>query len=435
MRLLRAQVLHTPRSPFVAARALEAFADGAVALEGPRIAAVGDYASLRRTYPEAESVDLRPGVLLPGFVDAHVHYPQVHAMGSMGLGLLPWLERRALPAERRLADPQRARAVARHFLQGLIRSGTTAALVFGAHFPGAHAIFFEEAARLGLLVASGLVLSDRNLGPDLHQDPEEAYRASLALARRWHGHGGLRYAVSPRFALSTSPAMLEVASTLLRELPGALLQTHLNETPEEIAAVRRLFPNAPDYLAVYEEFGLLGARSVFAHNLYPSARELAALAAAGAAVAHCPSSNAFLGSGLFPLARHLEQGVQIALGTDVGAGTGFGLLKEGLMAYLGQQLRPDGYPLGPAHLLYLATRAGALALGLGDEAGDLLPGRRADLVLVRPPRGSVLETILAHSASPEETLGALFTLAREESVAAVYVAGEAVLDSAGQELP
>jgi guanine deaminase len=420
--LLRAQLFHTPKNPFVEAGALEAFSSGALVIEGERIVAVGDETVLRRRYPDATLAGDPGSYVLPGFVDAHVHYPQVRVIGAMGLTLLDWLRERTLPEEARLADLAYARALAARFVRALVNNGTTTALVFGSHFPGAQEALFEEAERVGLRLTSGLVLADRLLRPELHTDPETAYRVSETLIHRWHGHSRLRYALTPRFALSCSDALLEATGALLQAYPGVWLQTHLNESLDEIRAVAELFPWAGDYLATYERFGLVGARSVFAHNVHVSEGELKRLAAAGSAVAHCPSSNMFLGSGLFGLRRHLSRGVRVALGSDVGGGTGFSLLKEGLMAYQGQMLQRDGVPLGPAHLLYLATRAGALALGY-EALGDLSPGRQADVVVFKPPPGSTLEEVLRHSPSAEASLGALFTLAREESVQDVYVAG------------
>ena len=226
--------------------------------------------------------------------------------------------------------------------------------------------------------------------------------------------------------------MLEACGALMRELPGVLFTSHINENRSEIEFVAELFPWARDYLDTYERYGLVGAGSVFAHDVHGTDDELGRLAAARASVAHCPSSNAFLASGIFSMRRHHAHGVRFALGTDVGAGTGLSLFKEGLMAYHVQMVRVEGHLIGPTHLLYLATRAGAEALGLGEEIGDLAPGRSADLVLVRPPEGGTLEAVLAHSPSPEATLGALFTLAREECVAEVRVAGRARLHPRGQ---
>jgi len=253
---------------------------------------------------------------------------------------------------------------------------------------------FEAAEKSGLRIVSGMVLSDRRLRPELHQVPEVAYRESTDLIRRFHGKGRLFYAVTPRFALSASEAMLEVCQTLLRENPGVRFQTHLNENRQEIADVARLFPWASDYLSVYERFQLGGRGAVMAHNVHPSDSEVERLAARGTAISHCPCSNAALGSGLFPLRRHMDAGVKCALGTDVGGGTGFGMLKEGLQAYLLQRLAPDGVLLSPGHLLYLATRAGAEALGMEDEIGDFGLGKAADFVYLRPPDGSPLAAVV-----------------------------------------
>jgi guanine deaminase len=424
--IIRARVAHTPRNPFASDGALEVFEDGAVAFADGRVVACGAYRDVRGGYPEAEMLDARDTILLPGFVDCHVHYPQIRVMGSMGLELLDWLRLRCLPEEARLADSSYAALVAERFVRGLAANGTTTALVFGSHFAPAQESLFAAALDRGLRVASGLVVSDRGLLPSLHVSAVQAFEASRKLIERWHGRGLIRYAVTPRFSVSCSEALLSVCGELSASVPGLLVTSHLNETRAEIELVASLFPGARDYLETYERCGLVGARSVFAHDVHATDDELRRLAGAGAAVAHCPSSNAFLGSGLFPLRRHLDAGVRVALGTDVGAGTGLSLLGEGLMAYQMQMLASDGVRLGPEHLLWLATAAGAAALGLSDEVGDLSVGKSADFVLVRPPAGSTLATVLERSESVEEALGAVFTLAREESIVEVRVAGRIV---------
>jgi guanine deaminase len=424
--IVRAQVAHTPRNPFVEEGALCAFSDGAVAFSDGRILACGAFSAVSRDHPNAVVRDARDSLLLPGFVDCHVHYPQIRMIGAMGLELMDWLRQRALPEEARLADSAYAAEVAAEFVRGLAAAGTTTALVFGSHFPGAQEALFAAASAGGLRVFSGLVVSDRELVPALHVSVETAWEASRELISRWHGRGLLRYAVTPRFSASCSDAMLSMCGELLGDADGLLFTTHLNETAGEIALVRSLFPWAGDYLETYERFGLLDSRSVFAHDVHPTDDELHRLAVAEATVAHCPSSNAFLGSGLFPLRRHVSAGVRVAMGTDVGAGTGLSMLKEGLMAYQTQMLLPEGVRLGPAHLLWLCTGAGAAGLGLTDEVGDLEPGKSADFVLVRPPAGSTLAAVLDQSESVEDQLAAVFTLAREESIAEVRVAGEVV---------
>lgn len=424
--LLRGTVMHVPRDPFLEGGVLEAEGDGALALEGGTVLAVGDYAAVRRRFPAAEVDDRRGAVILPGLVDAHVHYPQVPVIGTVGLRLLPWLEHRTLPEEARYAEPAYAADRAEVFLRLLAGSGTTTALVFGSHFAPAMERFFRAAERSGLRVAAGLAVADRNLREELHTTPERALADGLELARRWHGRGRLRYAVTPRFALSSGEALLEACGELLGTRPDLLFTTHLNESTEEIAAVERLFPWAGDYLATYERFGLVGERSLFAHDVHPGDGELGRLAAARSTVVHCPTSNISLGSGLFPLRRHLDAGVRLALGTDVGAGTGFGVLKEALAAHQVQMLRADGVALDPARLLYLATGAGARSVGLGGVVGDFTPGREADLVVVRPRRGSTLGEVLKHARDADAALGALITLAGEADVEEVRVAGERV---------
>lgn len=427
--ILRANIFHTPRNPFRRDDALEAFSDGALVVEDGRVAACGDFVPLRARYPEAPVRDLRGGVLLPGLVNAHIHYPQARALGGIGYSLLDWLEHVTLPEELKFRHPSYARAVAQEFLHSLASHGTTTALVFGAHFAGATAELLEQAQAAGLRIVSGLVLADRNLLPGLYQTPEDAYCESAALIRRFHDVGRLLYAVTPRFALSASEAMLEVCASLLAENPGVRFQTHMNESVEEIESVAKLFPGADDYLAVYERFGLAQRRSVFAHNVHPAHGELERLAACGSAVAFCPASNAALGSGFFPVQRHVQAGVRFALGTDVGGGTGFGMLKEGLQAYLTQRLAPNSLTLNAAQLLYLATRAAAEALGLEDQIGDFTAEKSADFVYLLPPETSPLAAVMRNDLSPERLLGAIFTLAGAECVQEVCVEGNPVFQA------
>ncbi len=431
MLILRATLFHVPRNPFREANALESFADGALLIAGGRIVACGDYSTVRAVHPDAEERDLRGGILLPGLIDTHIHYPQVRVIGGIGFTLLDWLERHAMPEEAKFSDEVYATQVASEFLSNLASHGTTSALVFGAHFANATGILMEQARASGLRIATGLVLSDRELRSDLLQTPERAYAESQALIHRFHGAGRIRYAVTPRFAVSTSESMLDVCRTLLREHPGVYLQTHLNETRPEIEAVARLFPQHRDYLGVYESFGLAGRRSIFAHSVQSTDNELQRLAAHQSSVAFCPSSNAALGNGFFPLARHLAAGVCFALGTDVGAGTGFGMLKEGLQAYLTQRHAPTGVTLNAAQLLYLATRAGAEALDLAAECGDFTAGKAADFVYLHPPATSPLAAVMRNAPDAERLLAAVITLAGADSVRETWVEGACIFRGAG----
>jgi guanine deaminase len=433
--LFRATVIDTPGDPFTepSISALRADDDGGLLVRDGAVVARGSYPSIRSDYPDDPVVDLRGGVLLPGFVDTHVHYPQIRAIGGLGMPLLDWLERCALPEERKLADQNYAQAVASEFLRGLVDSGTTTALVFGSHFAPAMDVLFSAADRSGLNITAGMVLSDRLLNPDLLCSPERGLAESRDLIERWHGRGRLRYAVTPRFSLSTTDAMLDTCAQLLA--PDIWFTSHLNENPAEIAKVAELFPDARNYLDTYDRHGLVTARSVFAHNVHALDAELARMAAAGAWAAYCPTSNSALGSGLFSLRRHAAHGVGVALGSDVGAGTGLFLLKEALQAYFGQQLLGgDGYSLTPVHLLYLATRAGAQALGLADRVGDFGVGKDFDAVWLRPRAGSTLAVNVDHARDAADLLARVFALATPADVAGVWLRGQQLDPRSGDEL-
>lgn len=437
MTIYRATVLDTPDSPFVddPERLLRVNSDGGLLVRDGVILARGPFAGIRHEYPDEPVVDLRGGVLLPGFVDTHVHFPQVRAIGGLGMPLLDWLDRCALPEEIRLSDRGYAETVADEFLDGLLSSGTTTALVFGSHFADAVDALFEAAATRGLRITAGQVLSDRVLPSALLTTPERGLAEGLALIERWHGQGSLRYAVTPRFSLSASEAMLDVCEELLRT-PGTRFTTHINENGAEIDQVATYFPSRAHYLDTYRHHQLITSRSVLAHNVHARDHELEVMAAEGCWAAHCPTSNAALGSGLFPLRRHVTYGVGVALGSDVGAGTGFSLIKEGLQAYFAQQLLgPAGYRLSPVHLLYLATRAGAQALGLADQVGDLGVGRQFDATWLRPTPRSTLDTVLGHAADAHDALAKIFALATSADVAAVWVAGHQLYQAIGDPTP
>jgi guanine deaminase len=425
MTLYRATVFDTPGDGLPGAT-LRAQSDAGLHVVDGTVVARGEFGALATQHPDEEVVDLREGVLLPGLVDTHVHFPQVRIIGGLGMPLLEWLDRCALPEEIRLGSIDYARSVATDFIQGLVSAGTTTALVFGSHFATAVDALFAEAARVGLRVTSGVVLSDRSLPEPLLTTPDRAYEETLAVAARWHGVGRTRCAVTPRFSYSATDDLLDVCAAALKDIDGAWFTSHVNENPAEVAAVRERFGGLP-YVDTYDRHGLVGPRTVLAHDVHPTDHELALLGSQGATVAHCPTSNAALGSGLFPLRRHLEHGVGVALGSDVGGGTGFCLLKEGLQAYFVQQLLgPQGLPLRAPDLLHLATRSGAVALGLGDEVGDLSAGKAFDATWIRPPLGDPLQVGLRHSTSAEDALGRIFALGTAADVAGVWVAGSRI---------
>ncbi|WP_327639203.1 guanine deaminase [Kribbella sp. NBC_00482] len=422
MTLYRGTFIDTPENPFDGG-GLRVDSDAGLLVEDGMIVARGPFVEIRQAHPAEQVVDLRDGVVLPGFVDTHVHFPQIRAVGGLGLPLLEWLDRYALPEEARMADVDYASGVANEFVRGLAAAGTTSALVFGAHYSDAVDTLFDAASKVGLRITSGLVLSDRLLRPELLTTPVRAYAESLALANRWHGVGRNRYAVTPRFSLSCTDELLATCRELMDAIPGALFTSHVNENEAEIASVADLFGGC-DYVTTYDRHGLVDRRTVLAHNVHPTDVELKTLATSGATVAHCPTSNAALGSGLFPLTRHLQYGVRVALGSDVGAGTGFSLLKEGLQAYFCQQLQGDqGRPLSAAHLLYLATTAGADALDL-PQVGHLSVGHHFDAQLLRPAEGSPLAVAITHAEDTEEALARIFTLGTPADIQAVWINGD-----------
>lgn len=423
MTIYRATVLDTPDSPFDGAALRTGTDIGLRVVEGV-ITRRDSFEAVAREYPDEQVVDLSDGILLPGFVDTHVHFPQLRVIGALGMPLLDWLDRAALPEELRMADDEQAARVAKGFLRGLREAGTTTALVFGSHFASAMDVFFSQARASRIRIISGLVVSDRILPEGLLTTPERAYQESIDLARRWHGVGRLHYAVTPRFSLSAGEEMLAACGRVMKEIDGLYFTSHVNENKREVEEVEELFSGL-DYTSTYDVHGLLGRRSVLAHDVHPKDEELSMMAARGTSVAHCPTSNSALGSGLFPLRRHVEQGVWVALGSDVGAGTGYCLLKEGLQAYFMQQLLADeGLPLTAAHLLHLATRAGAVALDLGDRVGDLSVGREFDAVWIRPQHGDPLDMGIEYAKDSEDALAKIFALGTTDDIASVWVGGE-----------
>jgi len=424
MTIYAGTIVDTPGDPFAGDPGDALAETGALLVRDGVICARGTFGALHAEYPAEPVTRLDGGLLVPGFVDTHVHFPQIRAIGGLGMPLLDWLEQCALPEESKLADQAYARAVAGEFLDGLIASGTTSALVFGSHFAPAMDELFAAAEQRQLNVTSGLVLSDRILRSDLLQSPQTALTESTDLIGRWHGRGRLRYAVTPRFSLSASNKMLDVCAQLLEA--DVWFTSHVNENVAEVAAVAGLFPRARHYLDTYRRHGLVTKRSIFAHNVHPSDAELEVLAEHGAAVSHCPTSNCALGSGLFPMRRHVEHGVGLALGSDVGAGAGLFMPKEALQAYFIQQLLgPGGLALTPVHLLYLVTQAGARALGLDHRVGDFAVGKDFDAVWLHPAAGSTLAINLDQACDITDALARVFSLATPADVAGVWIRGVA----------
>ena len=414
----RAELLSVPDDPRLGG-ATRHHPDGLLVIEDGNVVAFGDHAVLADRYAGA-SVTHWPGKLIvPGFVDAHIHYPQTDRIASHGEQLLQWLDRHIFPEEARFADRGHADAVAGFFCDELLRNGTTSALVFATVHPSSVDALFEAALARNMRIIGGKVLMD--LGPEgLRDTPDSGVADTEALIARWRGRGRIGYAVTPRFALTSSDAQLASAGALVERHPEVLLHTHLAENRGEMGAVSARFPDAADYLDVYDRFGLVGARSVFAHCVHPGERALRRLAAAGSGIAFCPTSNLFLGSGLFDLAAVDRHEIKVGLATDVGAGTSFSALATMAEAYkVGQLL---GHSLDPLRALHLATAGAARVMGLADRIGGLQPGQEADFVVLDPAATPLLARRCA-GASIADRLFALQMLGDDRAVAATYVAG------------
>jgi guanine deaminase len=410
----RGEILTVPDDPARGGE-IRHFADGLLLVEDGMVVSCGPYADP----PKGVVVEHLAGLIVPGFVDAHVHYPQIDCIASHGEQLMQWLERHIFPAEKAFADRAHADQVAAFFLDELLRHGTTSALVFATVHPGSVDALFEAALARDMRIVSGKVLMD--LGPEGLSDTTASGRADTeALIARWRGRGRLGYAVTPRFVPTSSAEQLADAGALVAEHPDVLMHTHLSENPGEIEFVASRFPEAADYLDVYDRFGLVGPRSVFAHCVHMSDRALVRMAEADAGIAFCPTSNRFLGSGLFDLAAADRHRVKIGIGTDIGAGTSLSVLHTLGEAYGTCQLR--GTNLDPFRALHLATAGGAKVMGIGDKIGALLPGQEADFVVL-DDRATPLLARRTAGASLHDRLFALQILGDDRAVAGTWLQG------------
>lgn len=430
VRALRGPLLDLTADPFLHPEpsCLRYEPDGLLVLQDGHIAARGPAAALLPAWAGVPVEHLPERLIVPGLIDLHVHYPQTGMIASYGEQLLEWLTRYTFPCEERLQDPAHAAALAGFFLDELLRNGTTCALVFCTSAPASVDALFTAAQARGMRVISGQTLMSRGAPAALLNPPEQALAQVQGQITRWHGVDRLRYALTPRFALTSTREELAAVGALRAAHPDLYLHTHLAESVFEVARVAEDFPEAQDYLDVYDRAGLVGPRAVFAHGIHLEERALARLHQAQAAIAFCPSSNLFLGSGLFPLGRALDPSrpVQVGLGTDVGAGTSFSLLRTMGEAYKVAQLQHER--LSPARALWLATGGAARALDLAGQVGTLEPGAEADVLALdpRPTPLLALRTPAGWSRSVEGALDALFAamiLGDERAVAQVWVGG------------
>lgn len=425
VQIFRAEILHFLADPAEVGDDIsyEYFSDGLMIVKSGLVEAVGHAQDLLPGLPADASVTHYPNSLIvPGFIDCHLHYPQTEIIASYGEQLLEWLETYTFPTEREFSDPDKASDVAEFFFDELMRNGTTSALVFGTVHKQSVDAFFSAAQARRLRMICGKVLMDRNAPDYLTDTPESGYSESKELAERWHGVDRLRYAITPRFAPTCSNEQLAMAGKLLTEYPDLYLHTHLAENSSEVEWVKELFPDRSGYLDVYAHHGLLTKRSIFAHCLHLNNDDFKLLHESGAGIAFCPTSNLFLGSGLFNLARAEEQKVKVGLATDIGAGTSFSLLQTISDLYKTQQLR--NHRLTPFKSLYLATLGGALTLDLDDLIGNFEPGKEADFIVLDYHATPLLARRLNLCKNLTEKLFALQMLGDDRVVKNVHIMGE-----------
>ncbi|MBA5688379.1 guanine deaminase [Rugamonas apoptosis] len=425
MQAYRASLLHFHADPAFSEHAHSWHEDGLLLVDEGRVVAAGDYTTLHATLaPGTPLHDYSGKLITPGFIDTHVHYPQTDMIASPAPGLLPWLETYTFPTERQFADPAHAARTAEFFLDELLRCGTTTAMVYCTVHAASVDAFFAAAEQRQLRMVAGKVLMDRHCPEWLRDTAESGARDSEALIRRWHKRGRALYAITPRFAPTSSEAQLRLAGELATAWPDTFVQSHVSENADECRWVRELFPQARSYLDVYERCGLLRPRAVYGHCIWLDDADRARMAATGAAAAVCPTSNLFLGSGLFDFAQADRAGMRMALATDVGGGTSCSMLQTMNEAY--KVARLTGSYLPALRMFYLATLGAARAMGLEGTIGGFAPGAEADFIVLDPQATPLLQRRTSHCASLEELLFALALLGDDRAVAATYAAGQPV---------
>ena len=395
---------------------------GAVVIEEGRIAAVGAAEDLLAAHAQAEITDHGAALILPGFVDAHAHYPQTAIIASWGKRLIDWLNDYTFPEEMRLADPAYAAEIAGRYLDLILAEGTTTVLSYATSEMVSAEAFFEAAEARGMRAIAGKTCMDRNAPNGLLDTPARAVDESAALLARWHGVDRLSYAITPRFSPTSSPEQLEALGALWAEYPDALMQTHISEQTDEVEWVKTLFPGTEDYLDTYERFGLLGENALFGHAIHLTPRERARILDIGAAVAHCPTSNTFIGSGLFEAFERASAGHRVGLATDTGGGSNFSMLRTMAAAYEVSQLR--GQALHASQLMYLASEGAADAVGLAGTVGCLGPGADADIVVLDLSSTPAIAQRQRHAENFWDTLFATIMMGDDRAVHTVWIAGQ-----------
>ena len=423
-KLLRGRVLSFLSEPksYEDASSFQYFDDGAIVIEKGLIIETGEYAVLAKAHPDAEKIDHRPHLLMPGFIDTHLHFPQVQVIGSFGTKLLEWLNKYTFVEEQKYADPQHCSQMAKRFFDMLINHGTTTAVAYcSVHKTSAEA-YFNEAENRNMRMIGGKVMMDRNAPDALRDTPQSGYDDSKALIEKWDGRGRSHYAITPRFAITSTPEQMEAAGALAAEFPNCYVQTHLSENDAEIELTKELYPEARDYLDVYEQYQLLGSKSLFGHSIHLEEREIAAMADTGSVAVFCPTSNLFLGSGLFDMDGLGAAGVRSAVATDIGGGTSYSMLKTMDEAYKVLQLRNQ--ILNPLKSFYWITLGNARALSLEDKIGTLDAGSEADITVLNSSATPAMALRAETVNSLSEELFVLQTMGDDRSIEQVYVSGQ-----------
>lgn len=431
-RLYRTSILHFPTETRTPDTGYVFYQDGLLVTRNDKIIDLGLYKQLKDKYPQKDITDYRGKLLVPGLIDSHVHLPQTEMIGSYGEQLLSWLESYTFPTEAKFSNPEYARHIAEAFLSQLFSNGTTTAMVYtSVHKISAQALF-EVAAEKNARLIVGKVCMDRNCPADLQDTAASSQKESAELIEKWHGHQRLNYAITPRFAPTSSADQLAALGELAKQYPDVYIQTHLSENKSEIEWVKKLFPQFDHYLDVYDHYNMVHNKSVFGHCLHLDQHEWAMLKDKNATVAFCPSSNLFLGSGLFDLKRALDNNVKLSLATDVGGGTSFNMLRTMGEAYKVCQLNHT--KLSPMQGFYMMTQGSACALEMADSIGNLNIGTDADFVVLDPKFNPLCELRTNGCYSdglvdnPFDILFALSILADERATAATYVAGQCVYE-------
>ena len=421
--LLIGQTFETSGNPFTAPwqEVVRVNSQGAVAVSSGLIVDIGDATEMKAAYPRADVTDYGDRMICPGFIDAHVHYPQTAMIASWGKQLIDWLNTYTFPEEMRLADPDYANRIAERYFDLTLAAGTTTVCSFTTIHPHSVTSFFEAAETRGLRTVAGKTCMDRNAPGGLQDTAQSAYDDSKILLSEWHGRGRASYAITPRFSPTSTPEQLEALGALWTENPGCLMQTHLSEQLPEIDWVASLFPQARDYLDTYETFGLLGERGLYGHAIHLETREIDRISETGAALVHCPTSNAFIGSGLMDVAGLAARGINLGLATDTGGGSSFSMLRTMAAAYEIAQLR--GVALHPAQLLWLATAGSARSLHLHDRIGTLRAGIEADLTILDLHSTPAIAQRASEAETIWEALFPTIMMGDDRAIAEVWING------------